>query len=694
MADRAIVYDGALPQTTDVLNTNLFGMISEAFQNKAIIGSTTAVAGLACAPTAPASLQVSIGTGSIYANDNIDASAYGDLGTNFNTVVKQGILQAAQILTITPPSTAGFSQVYLVEAILNDVDAGSMVLTYYNPAIVSNPLAVPFSGPAGSGASQFTIRTCQCIIALKAGVPATTGTQVAPAVDAGYVGLYAITVANGQTQITSGNIALLAAAPFFPTLPQVPYQVQQGLYTYVGNDTGTANNYVISFQPGQPIPLAYTTGMGVEFKAANACTGASVVNVQGLGNISIIRANGVALAANDITSGQIVKLKYDGAHFQMENYLGTGTNTSTITSATIPYIADTGAQNAIVATFSPAITSGQQIPGLVVQVKLANTITGACTINVNGLGAKNVTLGDASRPPYNVFIAGMDLLLEYDGTQYEIVNTAASMFYLRPTANYTIYVNTATGSDTLYDGTSASVVGGSSSAGPVKTIQHAVNLAFGYAPSQFTITIQVAAGTYNESVATPSYAGPNLVINGASTASVVVNSGNANCFTVSGPNTVLIQNLTIQNSGIYPYNGFSVSAGASLTTNNTQSNACSVPFAAGPGGTLSPGNHVFNGSGYALFFAEGGSIGLGPLAYTINTAISVSGTGAAVAWAGLNGIIAVNNITPPTFFNPSFVNGPKYQANLNGTINANTLGVNFFPGSVAGSTQTGGQYQP
>jgi hypothetical protein len=37
--------------------------------------------------------------------------------------MKQGILASPQVLTITPPSTSGFSQVYLVEAILNDVDA-------------------------------------------------------------------------------------------------------------------------------------------------------------------------------------------------------------------------------------------------------------------------------------------------------------------------------------------------------------------------------------------------------------------------------------------------------------------------------------------------------------------------------------------------------------------------------------------
>ena len=173
MADRAIVYDGALPQVIDILNSNKFAMVGQAFLNQAVLGSTTVVSGLACNPTSPATLQVTVGTGSIYQVDPTDATAYGDLGIDNNTIVKQGINKTAVSLTITPPGTGGFSQVYLVEAILSDVDSGAQVLSYYN----STTPSAPFSGPANSGASNFTTRTCVCAIALKAGTPATTGTQ-------------------------------------------------------------------------------------------------------------------------------------------------------------------------------------------------------------------------------------------------------------------------------------------------------------------------------------------------------------------------------------------------------------------------------------------------------------------------------------------------------------------------------------
>jgi hypothetical protein len=683
--DRVIVQPGALPQDTDILLTNLFAMVNGGFKNAAIVGTSTVVAGLACTPTVPASLQVNVGTGSIFALDEIDASAYGSLGTNTANIVKQGILPTAQTLPIAPPVTTGYSQVYLVEAALEDIDAGATVLSYYNSA---NP-SQPFSGPNNSGASNYTQRTCRCVIQLKAGVPATTGTQVTPSADVGFVGLYAITVANATTQITSGLIAQLASAPFFPALPQVPYQVQQGTYIYAGTDTGAANAYVITFAAGQPIPAAYTTGMVVKFAALHANTGASTVNVNGLGVVSIYRASGVAVASGDIVSGQILELTYDGTHFQMTNYLGSGANTNTSTVVDIPYIADSGTQNAIVATYSPAITS--LTDGLYLAVKLANTITGAATMNVNGLGAKAVVLGDGTNPPYNVFVSGMDLLVAYSTAMgaFQISNTSAGMFYRRPTSNYNIYVNTSTGSDSLYDGTSATV--GSGTSGPFKTISHALVVAYTYAPSQYTITIQVAPGTYTETVATPYAAGPNVVISGSGVNSTIVTGPGNSTFVCQGPNTLTVANLGVTNTGNTNNSCFVAQQGGVLTTNNTQSGSQpGAVFVGANGGTVFPGNHNINGNSNTIFQAQyGGYVVVNNSTFTILGPISIN---AAFASAFGAGVVQINNVTPPVFVNTSYVNGPKFVAGVNGIVATNGLGINFFPGSVAGSTNNGGQY--
>jgi hypothetical protein len=99
-----------------------------------------------------------IGTGSIYTLEAVDAAAYGSLGTDANQVVKQGLLEAPQTLTITPPTTSGFSQVFLVQAIYADTDGDATVLPYFNS---SNP-ALPLSGPGNSGATQNTVRAGVC----------------------------------------------------------------------------------------------------------------------------------------------------------------------------------------------------------------------------------------------------------------------------------------------------------------------------------------------------------------------------------------------------------------------------------------------------------------------------------------------------------------------------------------------------
>jgi hypothetical protein len=307
--DRLIQYTGAIPRVLDILLSNKNAMLADSFLARAVLGGATWVHGLGIAPTSPASLQVTIGAGSIYALDTVDATAYGDLGTDSHVVLKQGILADPVTLTITPPSTAGYSQVFLVQAILQNADSGSTVLSYYN---ASNP-AVPYAGPANSGTSQNTLRQAKCTIALKAGAAAATGSQTTPSPDAGYTGLYAITVANGQTSITSANWATLATAPFFPTLPSIPGHVQNNDWVYADDTSGAANTVTVSLSP--PI-TAYTKGMVIVSKIANTNTGATVLNA-GAGSKSVVNPNGQTPAAGDIRAGAMAAFVYDGTNFQL-----------------------------------------------------------------------------------------------------------------------------------------------------------------------------------------------------------------------------------------------------------------------------------------------------------------------------------------------------------------------------------------
>jgi hypothetical protein len=209
--DRQIVYNGAIPLDTDQLLQSKNTMIGLGMLIKALLGTSTLVDGLACTPTGPASLQVLVGPGSIYAIENVDGTAYGSLAADTtHQIMKQGISLDTLTLNCPAPGTTGQSINYLIEVAYQDTDAGSTVLPYYNS---SNP-AVAYNGPNNSGTSQNTVREGQCIVNVKAGVAATTGSQTTPAPNAGFTGLWVVTVANGQTTITSPNIALAAAAPF------------------------------------------------------------------------------------------------------------------------------------------------------------------------------------------------------------------------------------------------------------------------------------------------------------------------------------------------------------------------------------------------------------------------------------------------------------------------------------------------
>lgn len=81
-------------------------------------------------------------------------------------------------------------------------------------------------------------------------------------------------------------------------------------------DAGANDTYVITLSP---VPISYTNGMVVYFKANTANTGAATINVNGLGAKTIVKNLNTALADNDILAGQFCTLIYDGTNFVLQN---------------------------------------------------------------------------------------------------------------------------------------------------------------------------------------------------------------------------------------------------------------------------------------------------------------------------------------------------------------------------------------
>lgn len=79
-------------------------------------------------------------------------------------------------------------------------------------------------------------------------------------------------------------------------------------------DTGSANAYAIALSPAL---AANVIGMLITFKAANANTGASTLNVNGIGPVAIKKNVSADLAVGDIAAGQLVTVAYDGTNYQL-----------------------------------------------------------------------------------------------------------------------------------------------------------------------------------------------------------------------------------------------------------------------------------------------------------------------------------------------------------------------------------------
>jgi hypothetical protein len=123
-------------------------------------------------------------------------------------------------------------------------------------------------------------------------------------------------------------------------------------------DTGTANAYVVNLNP---VLTQYVIGMPVFFKAANANTGTSTIEVNTLGAKTIKKNITQDLGAGDIQAGQIVMVLYDGVNFQLIGGLDAHTVDGYHASATpaVNTVPVTGAGNTLARGFIP-----DNVPGV------------------------------------------------------------------------------------------------------------------------------------------------------------------------------------------------------------------------------------------------------------------------------------------------------------------------------------------
>ncbi len=220
---------------------------------------------------------------------------------------------------------------YLIEAGFVEQDTGTTVLQYYNSA---NPSAA-WAGAGNNGTAQATARQGLVSLVAKAGVAALAGTQMTPAPDPGYVGLYVVTVVNGQVSVTSSNISAYASAPFVyqPLIewtatqgyPNEAYVVRNGL-TYkslvanVGQDPATASAYWVRWGYTGAQLAAFIAGAGLTFSGVVPLAVSSTLTTANLGKLLEVTTAGttqtlppVATCAAGAVMTLLAQYAYGGA---------------------------------------------------------------------------------------------------------------------------------------------------------------------------------------------------------------------------------------------------------------------------------------------------------------------------------------------------------------------------------------------
>lgn len=278
-------------------------------------------------------------------------------------------------------------------------------------------------------------------------------------------------IVGGTTYLFEYNGAVNAFNLINPsniTTNQAPQIQNQSLVYAV--DSGAANAYVVTLSPA---PGAYVDGMLVSFRATNANSGASTINVNSLGAKSIVTNANAALASGAILVNGTYDLIYNSSFgaFVLVNSSASsgGVTASQIQQQAFTYAVDSGVANAYVVTLSPAPSA--YTDGMIVCFRATNPNTGASTINVNGLGVVNLTNNNGTSLTNGEILGGTGnpLICIYNSSSgnFYLINNAFFPALISPSASSTVNgrgggsTNSPAGHSLAW-GVSSSVQGGSS----------------------------------------------------------------------------------------------------------------------------------------------------------------------------------------------------------------------------------------
>lgn len=318
---RPLVYPNQVPFDTDLLRESQYRMVDIAMLSQAVLGLPPTVGGSYsgfasgnCAQNGSPNMTVNIGTCSLYILQQMEPIAYGNLGP---LTTPQLFKQAINMIAFNSSSLSGGTfvapssgnwQYYLIQGQFQTVQVNTVNRPYYNSA---NPASPNFGNNFDTEIDNIVFSVVQGAASSKTGsLPAL------PTVSANNVGMFLILVSDTTTTVTNSLISFYPFNFIGTTLPQMPAAIQNQNFSYSADSSASANAVVVA--PNPPA-LAYTAGMRLAAKIANTNTGASTLNVSGLGTQSIILNNGSTLTGGELKAGYIAEFTYDGTNFELLN---------------------------------------------------------------------------------------------------------------------------------------------------------------------------------------------------------------------------------------------------------------------------------------------------------------------------------------------------------------------------------------
>jgi hypothetical protein len=350
---------------------------------------------------------------------------------------------------------------------------------------------------------------------------------------------------------------------------------------------------------------------------------------------------------------------------------GTGpANTSVVYVGT-----DTSATpNQVIANTNPVPAS--LATGMLFNIKIANTNTGAVTLALNGGAAIAATRIDGSPLIGGDIVASEEVQFIYNGVNF---NTQIPNIPQHPPQT-TFYVNPA---------------GNDSNSGFANTPSQAFATLYGAISaistryiSQSAITIRVADGTYIGGAGTQGgyiakwiiigdNSNPGACIIDATTLSPPAGAVGGTAFIAGAGSTVTMSGFTFKSY----YGNAGASWGGNLNLYNCN---CTGPVA-GSGCLVANFNGTLNLYGTINFTADsGGTVTLGYVNAFVNDSLTVNVTGGVTVqgtvWAQAGGMIELD---PTTTFTGTVPTGPKYYCMSGGGVNGEGA-IGNIPGSAAG----------